>query len=270
MSKVILDTENTKQKIQTHWDNNVCGFNKGKNFNEIDNWALKAHPYHPEEFRTTGLVNKEILEIGVGSATTGCHILQNSRPKSYTFYDISQKTLAIAKSHIRQHHPNFSNAHYLNGDMENMNILKNNSFDRVYAIGSIHHTPNPNLALKETARVLKPGGDFLFMFYNQNSRHFDKVASHCAKLNKSTKNQEILNMDGATNPCTILYTKNDVIQLCSKVGLVCKVIRKRAFSDVDRSIFFKKYRLKIFPSFLERFWGAYMYVYGVKHNPENS
>ena len=50
MTKVILDKENTKQKIQTHWDNNVCGFNKGENFNEIDNWALKAHPYHPEEF----------------------------------------------------------------------------------------------------------------------------------------------------------------------------------------------------------------------------
>jgi len=268
--KPIIDKEDTKQKIQTHWDNNVCDFNQGKNFSEIDSWALKTYPFLPEELRTAEFVNKDILEIGVGSASASCHIIQNSKPKSYTFYDLSQKTLSVAKSHIQQHHPNFSNAHYLHGDMENMNILKNNSFDRVYAIGSIHHTPNPNLALKEIARVLRPEGDFLFMFYNQDSRHFDKVTAHAAKLNKTTKNQEILNVDGPTNPCTILHTKNDVIQLCSKAGLVCKVIRKRVLDDGDKSIFFKKYRIKVFPNFLERFWGSCLYVYGVKQNPKNS
>jgi len=262
--KLLIDKENTKQKIQTHWDNNICGFDKGKTFDEIDEWTLKTYPFIINELRITNLVNKEILEIGVGSASIACYLIQNCKPKSYTFYDISQKTLSVAKSHIQQHHPNFSNTHYLYGDMENMNILKNNSFDRVYAIGSIHHTPNPNLAVKEITRVLRPKGDFLFMLYNKDARRFNKVASHYAKLNKISKNQLIMNLDGTTNPCTILFTKNNIIQLCSEAGLLCKAIRKRGLADEDKSIFFKKYRIKVFPNILEKFWGSSFYVYGVK------
>ena len=56
--KSIIDKGDIKQKIQTHWDNNVCDFDKEEDFNEIDNRVFKTYPFLPEELRTTGQKNK--------------------------------------------------------------------------------------------------------------------------------------------------------------------------------------------------------------------
>jgi SAM-dependent methyltransferase len=46
------------------------------------------------------------------------------------------------------------------------------SFDMVYSLGVLHHTPNPDRAFREVHRVLKPGGRAVIMLYHRNSFNY--------------------------------------------------------------------------------------------------
>src|SRR5262249_33669783 len=46
------------------------------------------------------------------------------------------------------------------------------SFDWVYSHGVLHHTPNPQKAINEVWRVLKPNGRVIIMLYHKNSFNY--------------------------------------------------------------------------------------------------
>jgi SAM-dependent methyltransferase len=52
------------------------------------------------------------------------------------------------------------------GDAENLD-LPDESFDRVYSWGVLHHSPDPPRAISEVWRVLKDGGDARIMIYHK-------------------------------------------------------------------------------------------------------
>jgi len=59
--------------------------------------------------------------------------------------------------------PVFSEGDALNLGFGNM------EFDFVYSMGVIHHTPNPQRAIDEIFRVLKPGGQAKIFLYRRPS-----------------------------------------------------------------------------------------------------
>jgi len=218
---------NIKEKIADHWDANTCDYNKGS-FEELDETRSKIYPYVEKELRMTALNNKRILEIGVGSAIEACTILRNTTPENYTLYDISPKTLERAKEHLTKHHPD-KNINYIEGDMENMYVINNNSFDRVHALGSTHHTENTQKAFKEISRVLKPNGEFLFMLYCRDSFRYRVIiplfiwrGKATRKKNIRTRDEWVRYLDGETNPIGIAYSKRQIKEFCKNAGLKIK------------------------------------------------
>lgn len=230
-----------KTKIAQHWDRNVCDLNKAKNFDELDKLRPKMYPYLEKELRLQNLNNKKIIEIGVGSAIEACTILRKTKPLFYVLYDISKGTLKVAQKHLYQHINTSRNWQCVNGDMENINSLSNGFFDRVHAIGSIHHTPIPQKAINEISRILKTKGEFLFMFYSKDSFRYKIQYKIVAMKTKSNPDEIVRRVDGENNPLGKAYTKKEVKKFCQNAGL--EVMKMSSYEN-----------------------GFALYVYGVKNS----
>lgn len=59
-------------------------------------------------------------------------------------------------------------AHAVQGDLLRL-PLASGTFDAAYSYGVVHHTPDPEKAIREIARVLKPGAPLLFYVYEDFS-----------------------------------------------------------------------------------------------------
>jgi SAM-dependent methyltransferase len=99
-----------------------------------------------------GLKNKKILEVGAGSG-----LLQDI-VEDYT-------ALEISKSARRFFHKPFIEASATNMP------FPDNSFDAIWTFRVLEHIPNPERALLEMRRVVKPGGYILLHFANDVDRY---------------------------------------------------------------------------------------------------
>jgi SAM-dependent methyltransferase len=59
-------------------------------------------------------------------------------------------------------------AHVVQGDLLRLPVASD-SFDGAYSYGVVHHTPDPQKAIQEIARTLKPGAPLLFYVYEDFS-----------------------------------------------------------------------------------------------------
>lgn len=155
-------------------------------------------------------------------------------------YDISKGTLEAAQKHLNQHIKSSRNWQCVNGDMEDINSFSNGFFDRVHAIGSIHHTSNPQKAITEISRILKTGGEFLFMLYSKDSFRYKIQYKIVAMRTKSNPDEIVRRVDGEDNPLGKAYTKKEVKKFCQNTGL--DIMKMRSYEN-----------------------GFALYVYGVKN-----
>lgn len=140
--------------------------------------------------------------------------------------------------------------------------FKNESFDCVCCMGVLHHTPNPEQAVQELFRVLKPGGRFILMVYHRNSalyRYSFPIRS--LVLGKSMR-QFVNEVDGAGNPKGEVYSKAQLRRLLKDFADL------QLFAGVlDRSMLWPKLgRLLPEPALrrLERYWGWFLYAKAIK------
>lgn len=103
------------------------------------------------------LAGKRVLEVGCGRGV-GLEILLALGALQVTGFDLDPRMIALAEKRVAKY-----------GDrtrvfVGNAEAIKapNESYDVVVEYGIFHHLPNWPLALKEVARVLRPGGVFYF------------------------------------------------------------------------------------------------------------
>lgn len=103
------------------------------------------------------LTGKRVLEIGCGRGV-GVEILLSLGAEQVTGFDLDPKMIALAQKRLIKYG---KRARVFVGDAEAVDA-PSVSFDAVVDYGVIHHIPHWQKALKEIARVLKPGGVFYF------------------------------------------------------------------------------------------------------------
>ncbi len=103
------------------------------------------------------LAGKRVLEIGCGRGV-GIEILLSLEADHVTGFDLDPRMVALAAQRLAKYG---ARARVFVGDAEAIDA-PNASFDAVVDYGVIHHIPHWQQALKEIARVLKPGGTFYF------------------------------------------------------------------------------------------------------------
>jgi SAM-dependent methyltransferase len=104
----------------------------------------------------TDLAGKRVLEVGCGHGGGASYLMRTLRPVSYTGLDRNRAGIAFCrKTH------NLAGVDFVHGDAERL-PFPDQSFDAVINIESSGAYPHFSRFLAEVARVLRPGGDFLY------------------------------------------------------------------------------------------------------------
>lgn len=102
------------------------------------------------------LSGKRVLEVGCGHGGGASYITRTLGPTSYTGLDLNPAAIALCqKTH------KVPGLDFVQGDAENL-PFPDQSFDAVVNIESSHNYPLFSRFLAEVARVLRPGGHFLY------------------------------------------------------------------------------------------------------------
>lgn len=102
------------------------------------------------------LSGKQVLEVSCGHGGGAAYLVRTFGPASYTGLDFNPDGIAFA----RKRH-NLPGLDFVHGDAENL-PFPDESFDAVINIEASHTYPHFDRFLPEMARVLRPGGHFLY------------------------------------------------------------------------------------------------------------
>ncbi len=143
--------------------------NKDTKRKVIDQFGKNAQKYVTSETHAKGKdlpiivewLNPKKSDVVLDIATGGGHVANVLSPYVKEVYatDLTKNMLANTRNHLSKSCDNIS---YVIADAESLPFL-DNSFDTVTCRIAPHHFPNPEAFIKESARVLKPGGSFLMI-----------------------------------------------------------------------------------------------------------
>jgi ubiquinone/menaquinone biosynthesis C-methylase UbiE len=102
------------------------------------------------------LTGKKVLEASCGHGGGASYLTRTLKPASHTGLDYNPDGVAYCRKH--HHLPGLD---FVHGDPENL-PFPDESFDAVINVEAPHAYPQLSRFLAEVARVLRPGGDFLY------------------------------------------------------------------------------------------------------------
>jgi ubiquinone/menaquinone biosynthesis C-methylase UbiE len=132
-------------------------------FRELDEYRFDKLRYLPQIVDFSGYQGKRLLEVGCGA---GIDLVRFARGGAIvTGVDLAQVSIDLAQKNFAQNG--------LEADLRVMDgealAFPDNSFDVVYGHGVLQYTADAPQMVRELHRVLKPGGEAIFMVYNKYS-----------------------------------------------------------------------------------------------------
>ncbi len=169
MATQIAGTGETDRLNADFWDE-LCGTTLARSLGIAD--ALPAslarfdrayfsfYPYLARHVPFADVAGRRVLEVGLGYGSVAQRLAQAGA--RYSGLDIAAGPVAMVRHRLAQ----IGQA----GEVRQGSVLSapfpDASFDAVVAIGCYHHTGNMAQALRETHRLLVPGGRASIMVYN--------------------------------------------------------------------------------------------------------
>jgi ubiquinone/menaquinone biosynthesis C-methylase UbiE len=136
------------------------------------------------------LTGKKVLEVSCGHGGGASYLVRTLRPASYTGLDFNAEGIAFCQK--RHQLPGVD---FVHGDAENL-PFPDESFDAVLNVEASHAYPQFSRFLTEVARVLRPGGHFLYVDFRGHQEIPEWEAALAAapmrKLSERIINPEVL------------------------------------------------------------------------------
>lgn len=208
-----------KEHVRLFWEAASCG-EDAYAIGQDDQSRLKAHadarysiePYIFDFARFSEVRDKSVLEIGVGMGADHEQLARNN-PARLCGIDLTKRAIEYTSKRLA-----------LSGLQSELQIadaeklpFPDNVFDIVYSWGVLHHSPSPQRAFQEIARVLKPGGIARIMIYHKNSiTGFLLWARYGLKNRLSLAETYSLYLE---SPGTKAYSIKEAGELCRRANL---------------------------------------------------
>ena len=149
----IHDLEMTDQPVGTR------GF-----FADLDEYRFDKLHYLPRLVDFSGYRGRRLLEVGCG---VGTDLVRFARGGAVvTGVDLSSTAIELARKNFALHDVAAEDLRVANGEAL---PFADASFDVVYGHGVVQYTADARRLIRECHRVLKPGGEAIFMVYNRVS-----------------------------------------------------------------------------------------------------
>jgi ubiquinone/menaquinone biosynthesis C-methylase UbiE len=134
-------------------------------FDDLEAYRYEKLEYLPRVVAFDGYAGRRVLEIGCG---IGTDLLRFARGGAVTIgVDLAETAIRLARENFVRHGVSGANR-LLVGDGAALPI-GDATVDVVYAHGVLQYAAHPRGLVEETQRVLKPGGEAIFMVYNRRS-----------------------------------------------------------------------------------------------------
>jgi SAM-dependent methyltransferase len=155
--------------IRAYWDRRPCNVRHSaapagslEYSREVTARKRRVEPHLWQFARFPDWRGKAVLDLGCG---IGTEALEFSRyGASVTALDLSARSLDVARVRAESEWLTITFHH---ADIEAHPFLSSESFDLVWAWGSLHHTPRPWWALVNAYDCLKPNGTLRLMLYHR-------------------------------------------------------------------------------------------------------
>jgi len=291
---------NLKERVRAFWQANPCGvkFADAAPGTRLFYERVEEHRYRkewhiPAAADFAGARGLRVLEIGCGLGTDGAQFARAGA--DYTGVDLTAAAVELARRRFELFD---LPGKFRVADAEALDFA-DESFDRVYAHGVLHHTPDAVRAVREIHRVLRPQGRAVVMLYHRDSYNYrvnirvlrragarllkseaglklvhrltgepiDSLRAHARNLKEDARSYlapaEFLNQntDGAGNPLARVYSRAEARELF------------KDFAQVDvKTHFLNKRWLPLIGQLLPRSaearlaarWGWHLWVYAKK------
>jgi len=162
-----------KEETRRHWTAVPCGTDVSEAarhsqqyFEDIERYRYRTQAWTAEAIDGFDLEGRRVLEIGFGAGTD--HLRLARRGSWLVGVDLTPQNFVetTRRFELDGRHPRLAVA-----DMESL-PFRDRTFDRVYSLGAVHHTPDVRRTVREIARVLAPGGRAWVAVYHRNSVFF--------------------------------------------------------------------------------------------------
>jgi SAM-dependent methyltransferase len=168
--------------------------------NEPREFAGRLHEYG-------SFSGRRVLEVGCGNAYT---LLRYAEHGALVYgLDLTQAAIDISRKRFA--HQGLT-GDFRVGDAEAL-PYESDSFDCICSMGVLHHVPNPDKAVSEIHRCLKPGGRLIVMVYHRHSFHYQVTLRLWALLSGRSIQQAVNEVDGSGNPKGDAYSKGELQEL---------------------------------------------------------
>lgn len=177
----ILDTwespvthEPSLDDVRAYWDARPCNIRHSRApigsleyFNEVENRKYLVEPHIPGFAQFERWTNRRVLEVGCGIGTDTINFARAGA--TVTAVDLSEESLKLARRRAKTYGLEDS-IEFIQGDAENLvEAVGRDDFDLIYSFGVIHHTPDPDAAVRQIRQLCAPDGEFRMMVYAHDS-----------------------------------------------------------------------------------------------------
>ncbi len=162
----------TIERVQAFWDARPCNIHHSPQevgirayFDEVEARKYFVEPHIPVFAEFEKWKDKKVLEVGCGIGTDTISFARAGA--KVTAIDYSEKSLEIAKKRAEVYGLEID--FYKANAEELSKVVPIEDYDLVYSFGVIHHTPNPERAISEIRKYMRPESVFKMMVYNRYS-----------------------------------------------------------------------------------------------------
>ncbi len=197
------------ETVREFWDRRPCNIrhsdkeiNTKEYFDEIEKKKYFVEPHISKFAEFIKYKGKKVLEIGCGVGTDSINFTRAGAKLS--IIELSSNSLEICKKRFKVF--NLKADFFLGNSEELSSILPIEKFDLVYSFGVIHHTPNPEKAIREIKKYMSSGSELKLMLYSKFSYKLFRIMKETNQWDFGKMNELIAKYSEAQTGCPVTYT----------------------------------------------------------------